>query len=339
MTVRILFFVGLSGIKLSFPTGRGERFANKFLISNDRTVIEKLVQPYKANIGSVEHRFLTEDCPNLIYSDGHVADDDVVDLEKFARDSTIASLSRVQQFLHSLWVVKDNAAFEDRGWTITLLGPTRHHIHNNHWNARKFMADGSRREVQFDRNDLRLARLAVPDASPRYLFETGDPTALTEQAGRVSRFVYFVQCARDTDDIALKIVQYFSALEALVSSSSAELTHQVSERVASLLEPPGQARIALFQRLRRGYGIRSQAVHGSGFRSKSQDALRNSAIEVDETCRIILRKIYSDNHIADIFDLANENFASFFHNLILGDPNGGDTEEFSKEPDTADSPP
>lgn len=338
MSVRTMFFVGLSGIKLSFPTGRGERFANKFLICNDRATIDNLVQPYKNNIGSVEHRFLTQDCPNLIYSDEYVADNLVVDLEKFACDSTIANLSRVQQLLHSLWVVKDNAAFEDRGWTVTLLTQNRHHIHNNHWNARKFMADGSRREVQFDREDLRLARLTVPDASPRYLLETGDPTALTEQAGRVSRFIYFVQCARDTEDIALKIVQYFSALEALVSSSSAELTHQISERVAALLEPPGEARVELFHSLRRGYGMRSQAVHGSGFRIKSQDALRNSAIEVDEICRIILRKIYSDNRVADIFDLPNERFASFFYNLILSAPGGVEPEEMPKGSDMADSP-
>jgi hypothetical protein len=223
----------------------------------------------------------------------------------------------IQDFLHCLWVVKDNAAYEDRGWTVTVL-PTGHHIHNNHWNARKFMADGSAKDVTFDRVELKGARLLVSTDAPRYLREGDQATALTDQEGRVSRFVYFLQCARDTDDLAMKIVQYFSGLEALVSTSNTELTHQISERVAALLEPPGESRISMFEKLRRGYGIRSQAVHGSGFRKTAQSSLRDIAIEVDEICRRLLHKIYFDRQFANIFEVSNEKFAAHFHKLILG---------------------
>lgn len=45
----------------------------------------------------------------------------------------------------------------------------------------------------------------------------------------------------------MKIAQYCSGLEALVSTSQQELSRQVSGRVAALVQPPGAGRISTFK--------------------------------------------------------------------------------------------
>jgi hypothetical protein len=46
MSIRTFFFIGLSRVTLSFRTDRGEKFADKFLITNDRALITSSVTPY-----------------------------------------------------------------------------------------------------------------------------------------------------------------------------------------------------------------------------------------------------------------------------------------------------
>ena len=123
MTLQTRFFVGLTGIKLPFATDRGERFTDDFWITTDKELVRNLVEPYKNQIGSVEYRFSTEACPCIIYSRSDAPEQVHPDLEKFAAQYTEEGLLKVHALLHGLWLVKDNAATEDRGWTVIAQAP------------------------------------------------------------------------------------------------------------------------------------------------------------------------------------------------------------------------
>lgn len=61
---------------------------------------------------------------------------------------------------------------------------------------------------------------------------------------------------------ALALVSLWGALEALFSSSTAELKFRVSALIAAFLEPPGTARHALQKAIAKLYDKRSAAAHG-----------------------------------------------------------------------------
>jgi hypothetical protein len=82
------------------------------------------------------------------------------------------------------------------------------------------------------------------------MHERGEPTALGHTTLRYHRFTYFLSIAHSTPDVGLKIAEYITALEALVSSSSTEVTHQVAERVACLLEAPGDGRVGNYKKMK-----------------------------------------------------------------------------------------
>jgi hypothetical protein len=125
-------------------------------------------------------------------------------------------------------------------------------------------------------------------------YESGQATALGHKTLRYQRFRYFISAARQTTDIGLKISQYITALEALVSSSSTEVTHQVSERIACLLEPPGSDRIDDYKRIKQAYGFRSKVVHGSTIKEGQFDQLRDTSDYLDKACRILTIKYVTD---------------------------------------------
>ncbi len=62
---------------------------------------------------------------------------------------------------------------------------------------------------------------------------------------------------------SLALVSLWGALERLFSPSHYELSFRVSATIASYLEPPGNARLDFYRRVKRLYDARSKAAHGS----------------------------------------------------------------------------
>ena len=69
----------------------------------------------------------------------------------------------------------------------------------------------------------------------------------------------------------MKVLLYITAMEALISTSTAELSHQVAERVAVLLGNDASARIAIYNDIKKGYGYRSKTAHGEALKGTEQD--------------------------------------------------------------------
>ena len=83
----------------------------------------------------------------------------------------------------------------------------------------------------------------------------------------------------------MKILHYCTAFEALFASSTGELTHQLAERVACFLEPPGEARVQIFKTFKLAYGFRSRIAHGGTVVKKDLPELIEMSIACDDYLR------------------------------------------------------
>jgi hypothetical protein len=292
MRPELLFFVGIDQIKLPNLHGKGERFLDKYLLTNDRTVVRILLEPVSNFIGSVEYDYLTNNCPTLAYRRDNITETEYENVRDNLDRTLVSELYHVSSFIQNLWVIKDNAAYFDRGW-LCVKSRGLHHCHNNNLGSRISSSKGDFNSIEFSFEELKYARLPKMSLSDKN-YESGQATALGHKTLRYQRFRYFISAARQTTDIGLKISQYITALEALVSSSSTEVTHQVSERIACLLEPPGSDRIDDYKRIKQAYGFRSKVVHGSTIKEGQFDQLRDTSDYLDKACRILTIKYVTD---------------------------------------------
>lgn len=81
----------------------------------------------------------------------------------------------------------------------------------------------------------------------------------------------YIHFARSNVAIPLKILMYVTAMEALVSTASVELSHQVSERIALLLGKDTDSRVEVYSGIKKAYGYRSKAAHGESLKETEQE--------------------------------------------------------------------
>jgi hypothetical protein len=313
-----LFFVGIDQIKLPSLPGKGERFFDKYLLTNDRVTIGTLLDPIKRFIGSVEYDYLTTNCPALAYRRGYISEAEYEKVRDDLHRSLVNELYNAAAFVQNLWIVKDNAACIDRGWLYISYG-TSHHCHNNTLGGRISSSKGDCHSVEFSSDELRHARLfKTSSISP--IYESGLPTALGHKTLRYQRFMYFISGARESMDVGLKVSQYVTALEALVSSSSMEVTHQVSERVACLVESPSSGRINQYKNMKQAYNFRSKVVHGSVLKENMFDQLRGSSDYLDSLCRLLTRKyLTNEGMFRDRIESTADEIDAFFLDKLLAE--------------------
>lgn len=312
----VIFFTGINQIDIPKTSRDGERFAERFYITNDRNKIKSIIDRFRYNIGSVEYKYLAEVCPAFVYSWESISGENNPFVNFDINRSTINNITIVQLFINNLWVVKDNAIYQDRGWAFRSADSV---IHNNILCSRNTTSRGSDDIVEFSHDELKFARLITKDNYVS-LQTSKAPTQLVSASLRFQRFTYFVQIARAADDIAMKIANYCSALEALMSSSASELAHQIAERVAFLLEPPGATRLDRFRHIKAAYNYRSRAVHGDSFKPDQFPHLINESIYIDETCRRIAYLYMTERDgFAKQIEAKKEAYDNYFYEQIFGD--------------------
>ena len=64
---------------------------------------------------------------------------------------------------------------------------------------------------------------------------------------------------------------YVTVMEALVSTTTVELSHQVSERIALLLGRDINSRVEIYWEMEKAYGYRSKAAHGKSLKGMEQE--------------------------------------------------------------------
>jgi hypothetical protein len=108
-------------------------------------------------------------------------------------------------------------------------------------------------------------------------------------------------------------------LEALISSSPTEVTHQVAERVACLLEPPGDGRIGDYKK-KQAYNFRSKVVHGSTIKENMFNQLRETSNYLDKVYRLLTIK-YATNEDKFRESIESADIDVFFLKILLASVN------------------
>lgn len=94
-------------------------------------------------------------------------------------------------------------------------------------------------------------------------FEKDDTELIYEVENRFLRALRFIIEGRGESFLPAKITSYITALESMLSTSTAELRFQVSERAAKIIGGSSDEKIANFDIVKDAYDARSAYVHGS----------------------------------------------------------------------------
>lgn len=119
------------------------------------------------------------------------------------------------------------------------------------------------------------------------------------------------------EDLPHKVANYCTSFEALVSTNSTELAHQVSERVAVLIGDDSSEALDIYRNLKKAYGTRSKLVHGDQL-AAAKDQYLSEANNCDEYLRRLLRVVLTKENVARALEEKQEKVNEFFLNRLFG---------------------
>jgi len=226
--------------------------------------------------------------------------------ETFARRFVMRSMAWTQQFLFSLWLVKDNSGNAGDGHLLLAevgRGPTG--FYSQRPGVLNFTADCHRTPTSFSAGELEEAlgyyhKLKGITPEGEYHIDAPRPSGLVFDS-RVVRTIYFAQAARSSADIAVKMAFQCLCFESLFASSSDSITHRVSERAAILVGSDAVDQRRVYDDVKKLYATRSQVVHGNPIRHADLSALREVAKRADEHLRRSIRRIVASPELSELF--------------------------------------
>jgi hypothetical protein len=271
-------------------------------------------------IGVLEEQAL-RNAGALVYTVGDAAN--LVKFNVSPDEFILKCLEQIKVFLHCLWLIKDHSIHPEMGF-LQVTDGIHCQGHSNFLAPDVTTAKGQRETVVVTRDDLRQTTDFMT-GQMREHFNHGTSLAidgefylrnpsLGSQKGvnRLQRSFYFASAARDGSDLGMKIVSYCTALEALFSTDSSELTHKVAHRIAVFLGGGPQEKTALFNFIKKAYGIRSKVVHGDTLGGDAASQIPIVCQELDNLVRKILAKIFNTPTLAEIFDKPKEDLEKYF---------------------------
>ena len=322
-----LYLVQLHRIEIDEPLGKECELVPGMNITNNFRIIEEiLTDNFRKCLGALEYNSLKQ-AKVILYAEVFSG----LKTDSEAQGFLIKILAYARNFLHSLWMLKDNAVGTEMGFARTYING-REMAQSNFFSGRNSTADGKEPTIKFSRNELRTAiRISndflgplsseKPDVPISCLLEymRSPRVGSHPDLSRLTRALYFLSSARSDFDPGMKLVQYFTVLETLFSTDSSELSHKLSQRIALFLGNTSEEKIRIFTRVKKLYGYRSKVVHGDVIKGGSDDIFK-LAIEADEINRRIFNKIYSSPEIFNLFQDKKEALEDYFLKTSLGCP-------------------
>jgi hypothetical protein len=312
-----LFIANVENLRISADLGHGEKLTDKILITNDQAFIENLLSPFFYQIaGTLEAHYL-KNTGAVAYS--------IEETQPFPSDEAALSfllerLADVKVFMQLLWLVKDNSVNVDLGYLehpYKSLKAGRTNISRNFFIHTFTTARGNVLITEFTREELRRARHLRRDS--KWTVQMRTQVATDERFMRFDRAFYFLQAARGSPDLGVKIANYCTCFETLFSTDAQELSHKLAERIACFLEKDLENRISVFHTIKKAYAIRSRIVHGSRGSSKLGEQLREVSVSCDNLIRRILVRILEEPSLQEYFQkaISDKDIEKYFDYLVL----------------------
>jgi len=300
-----------------------------FLISNSSEIIISnfLSDTFIMNLGKMNldslldstYAYFTEDFRD--FSEQNIE----VDLIEFLEQSW----GPFQVFLLSLWFIKDNSVnFE----TAYLYAPEKEIVFGSRRNMWFCNSIGKYTQTVFTDEELEEAykwslmiikhqKYTEGEMKPRVdvnnaggiEYRNNDTYTVYSSKNRFYRALRFIQVARSESFLPVKISAYVGAIEALLSTSNKWVAHQISDRVAKIIDGGSKERSKNYKFIKKVYTVRSQYVHGSGL-GKTLEALKESSKELDNIMRNLMKELFKHPEMAT---MNNGDLDKWFENLTL----------------------
>jgi hypothetical protein len=323
--VNYYFIAKLYDIRILSSLSRGKKIDEKARISNGQMNFKRIFdnEVFKDSIGRLEANAFENS--TYVYEVGEYSDlKKVFDIEYPQHIYLNYLMRKIQVFLTSLWLVKDNSVNLELGFLQIYPDdrPIQGTIHSNSIASSPNNCYGEYAETTFTSDELELAikyfNILLEEDSD--LKENGDRlpsrNPLAKGSARIGRALYFLFLARDESVLPLKIMSYCSVLECLFTSDSSEVTHKVSERFARFMGETYDERQRYFKLAKDLYKIRSKAVHGQVVKD-TPETMRGFLKDIDSAVRVIFSEYFTDVEGYEVFEYNNDDYEKWFTELIL----------------------
>jgi hypothetical protein len=313
-----LFIANIENLRILANLGHGEKLTDTILITNDRLIIENLLSPSFYEIaGTLEAHYL-KTTGAVAYS---IEETQAFSNEQTAISFLLGRLGEVKVFMQMLWLVKDNSVNVDLGYLeypFKTMKLSRTNVSRNSFAHVFTTARGDVLTTEFTRDELRRARYLRRDS--KWTVVLTPQVAADERFTRYDRAFYFLQAARGSSDLGVKIANYCTCFETLFSTDSQELSHKLGERIACFLEKDPAERINVFHAIKRAYAIRSKVVHGGKGSSRLSEQLKEVSVSCDNIMRRILIRILDEPSLQKYFQhpTSDKDVEEYFTSLVLG---------------------
>lgn len=319
---QLLFITCLQHIEIKSDFPANIQIFPKLFISNDNNIIEHcLDENLIRNIGILETRKL-QNTKVIIY--GTYSEIAYKELQISLLQFLLKNLSFIRKFLSTSWLIKDNSVSYDSSFLeIPFKRPNADVIDSNFMSNIFTKASTEVETTQFTPEELK-GIVKLQQTLYRFTFDEDEEDLqyfLQKGTPLIPRVFYFLEIARTTQDLGLKIAHYCTCYETLFSKESAELSHKLSERIANFLADSYDEKLAIYRDIKIAYNIRSKVVHGDQLPQKQINDLRNISEKSDFYLRLILNKIIRSKELITLFESKPERLEDYYTKLILGNKN------------------
>lgn len=292
----IVFINAVDGITVQEDLLSGVSVGNESFITNHFGKIQNFLDAeWKSQLGEFEQSRFRHAGLYVYRTHTWEADEDKPDPTRLLTEWMYWN----QRWLMNLWLVRDNAGSLSNGYAKSTTSPRltnglviRPHFSYTDASGKTYAGQSvpfTKEEIEATTDMLRFWELEESESFMKVVLRSGEK--------RLGRADEFLQRARMTEEIEIKIAMYCTCLEALFTTSNHELRHQLSERVALFLGQDPVERREIYSMMKTVYDVRSAVVHGGEVKDRYK-ALTPSDIsnKCDEIVRRVFRKVYSESN-------------------------------------------
>lgn len=230
-----------------------------------------------------------------------------------------SNLIFVELFLRATWLVKDNSINYELGFLETPFNKDNSIVSSNFLASLHTLASGKTEACKFTVQEL-VEAIELQERVWAFANEKVENQKNFLQKGnsRLARVFHFIEAARSEGNPGFKVAHYCTCFETLFSTSSTELSHKLSERIASFVDCPIEKRFDVYQDIKSAYNVRSKVVHGDILSNDQINNLSAISEKCDDYLRTILRKILASEDLKKLFEQKNDELEDYFVKLALG---------------------
>lgn len=241
------------------------------------------------------------------------------DVDTFGTSLTFAFLRQIQALTNDFWTLRDNSIYVRDGFLFVYDKAIEDGVtFKASLSAINTKASTEIEDVTFSKEEIEaLAKdmmvISVEDArigGANYRDVTQFQYFKSAKLGRKMMAWVYIAHARFINALTIKVLMYITAMEALVSTSTAELSHQVAERVAILIGANAEERVNIYNDIKKGYGVRSKAAHGEPLKGTEQD-VKDLLVCLDDYMRRLMK-------LDTPYDLDQEKINEYFIKGLMG---------------------